>query len=462
VAGLVQVDRPAPSQASELANARPTGHGRKDVPGRAVDPSAGFIDGLPAGEDFSQGPVHATGFDGLMAGPFRTPSAVLYDHGDRRAPGTRDLLVERILARLGKGEAVPSAVQQRFSSALGAPLGGVRFHRDPEAAALAGSVRARAFTVGADVFFGAGAYAPDTVPGAYLLGHELAHTVRLPAVAATARRLVVSHPADPDEVLAERSSGQLLTAGAHGSPVAASETSLVGGPTPSPQVLRVAREPVDAGLPAGVPTAPAPQLTVVPREGGPTQEPFDVGALVPAGLAAEDAAALREAYVRGTEAIEAEAELMLRKGGNPAEVANWAVEARNALKAQIRNEGPRIVKVAAEARNVRKYGNPLGPSAEQLRAAGRSNEEILSRVRRANPGVTRRAGRLRIAGRIMIAIDISIAAYRVATAPEVDRPRVLLHEIGAVAGAWAGGKAGDWTAEQLYPPQETRFEGAEQ
>jgi hypothetical protein len=48
-------------------------------------------------------------------------------------------------------------------------------HADGRAAAAAKSVRARAFTVGSDVVFGAGEYAPDTFRGRALLAHELTH-----------------------------------------------------------------------------------------------------------------------------------------------------------------------------------------------------------------------------------------------------------------------------------------------
>lgn len=171
---------------------------------------------------------------------------------------------------------------------------------------------------------------------------------------------------------------------------------------------------------------------------------FDPAALFPAavGLAQQDLEALRQVYEAGTKAIKAEADIMLSKGVPVDQVADWANRARNQLKATIRDEGPRIVKRVAEARNAVKYGDTVGPSAEQLRQQGRTNEQIIEGAGRANPNVARWAGRLRIAGRIMIAVDFGIAVYNVATAPEVDRPRVLAQEIGGLAGAIAGGVAG--------------------
>lgn len=218
------------------------------------------------------------------------------------------------------------------------------------------------------------------------------------------------------------------------------------------------------------------------------------------GVEFEEMGALRKTYAEGLKAIGEEAKLMLSRGVETSEVAKWANEARNALKVQIRNEGARIVKVLAEARNVRKYGNPVGKTYEQLRAEGKTDEQIIEAASRGSVQITRWAGRLRIAGRILIAIDIGIGIYNVATASVEDRPRVLLHEAGRIggglAGAWGGAKIGgaiggelggpwgaaiggvvggvgglifgskagaslgDFAADVFYPPAQTKFEGS--
>jgi Domain of unknown function (DUF4157)/Metallo-beta-lactamase superfamily len=54
----------------------------------------------------------------------------------------------------------------------------VRLHTDGRAAEAARAVAAGAFTVGQHVVFGAGRYAPTTVPGQRLLAHELTHVVQ--------------------------------------------------------------------------------------------------------------------------------------------------------------------------------------------------------------------------------------------------------------------------------------------
>ena len=89
--------------------------------------------------------------------------------------------------------AAPPAVQQVLS-APGRPLDAgtraymeprfghdfsqVRVHTDAPAAESARAINARAYTVGRDVVFGAGQYAPGTGEGQRLLAHELVHVVQ--------------------------------------------------------------------------------------------------------------------------------------------------------------------------------------------------------------------------------------------------------------------------------------------
>jgi hypothetical protein len=154
--------------------------------------------------------LQATGGNAMVGRLLRSVA----DGGDAAsAPG--DELAARIQRRLGRGEPLPAEVPERFGPALGAALTGVRIHRDAEAADLAREVDARAFTTGSDVFFAAGAYRPDTAPGAHLLAHELAHTVQQTAApAGPDGGLAVSDPHDRDEVLADRAAGQVLAGGA--------------------------------------------------------------------------------------------------------------------------------------------------------------------------------------------------------------------------------------------------------
>ena len=53
-----------------------------------------------------------------------------------------------------------------------------RIHTDADSAKAAKAFNARAFTVGRDIFFGFGEYAPETATGRKLIAHELVHTVQ--------------------------------------------------------------------------------------------------------------------------------------------------------------------------------------------------------------------------------------------------------------------------------------------
>ncbi|MFD8086969.1 DUF4157 domain-containing protein [Kitasatospora sp. NPDC059722] len=90
----------------------------------------------------------------------------------------------------------------------------VRVHADAAAGASARAVGARAYTVGQDIVFGAGRYAPGTAEGRRLLAHELAHVVQQstagPALAAAP--LAVGTVDDPAEHEAERTA-ERVTAG---------------------------------------------------------------------------------------------------------------------------------------------------------------------------------------------------------------------------------------------------------
>lgn len=78
----------------------------------------------------------------------------------------------------GTGERLPIDVQQFFSPRLGHDFSKVRMHYDPNAARLAESLDARAFTVGEDIAFASGEYRPGAFAGRQLIAHELAHVVQ--------------------------------------------------------------------------------------------------------------------------------------------------------------------------------------------------------------------------------------------------------------------------------------------
>ncbi len=76
------------------------------------------------------------------------------------------------------GAALPQPLAARYGAQLGHDVSGVRVHAGSAASAAAGAVGASAYTVGHDIVFGSGAYAPGTPRGDRLMAHELAHVVQ--------------------------------------------------------------------------------------------------------------------------------------------------------------------------------------------------------------------------------------------------------------------------------------------
>ncbi len=100
-----------------------------------------------------------------------------------------------IAAASGRGRPLDGGLAGHIGGALGDSLGDVRIHHDDHAAALSRAVSARAFTVGRDIFFGAGEYQPSHADGRELLTHELAHVVQQRG-APQVGTLTVSQPGD--------------------------------------------------------------------------------------------------------------------------------------------------------------------------------------------------------------------------------------------------------------------------
>ena len=106
-------------------------------------------------------------------------AATLYRHAlDAGEVAPDDPQVEAALARAGSGAPLPAAVRRKMEDELGVSLDRVRVHTDPVAAKAAQALHAEAFTVGEDIFFAAGTYAPESRAGQKLLAHELTHVVQ--------------------------------------------------------------------------------------------------------------------------------------------------------------------------------------------------------------------------------------------------------------------------------------------
>jgi hypothetical protein len=79
-----------------------------------------------------------------------------------------------------KGNGRPLSKEERsyFEPRFGYDFSRVRLHMDGRAAEAARAMKARAFTTGREIVFGAGQYAPGTEAGRRLMAHELTHVVQ--------------------------------------------------------------------------------------------------------------------------------------------------------------------------------------------------------------------------------------------------------------------------------------------
>jgi hypothetical protein len=103
------------------------------------------------------------------------------------------------------GLALDPSAKAFMESRFGLAFDQVRIHTGPRAAAAARDLGARAFTLGRDIYFAPGQYAPHTSEGRRLLAHELVHVVQQRGVSRTTvpDRAAVGNPDSPLEAEAE-------------------------------------------------------------------------------------------------------------------------------------------------------------------------------------------------------------------------------------------------------------------
>jgi hypothetical protein len=117
----------------------------------------------------------------------------------QREPGPT---VSRAIVPRGRSTGDPLSASARgfFEPRFGHDLSSVRVHTDGAAQRSARALRARAYTVGSDIFFGAGRYDPEGSSGRELLAHELTHVLQQ-----AAGREAVQREGEPEQARARTS-----------------------------------------------------------------------------------------------------------------------------------------------------------------------------------------------------------------------------------------------------------------
>jgi len=154
--------KPLSTPARGLRSAAPPLAARKLVIGDVRDPLEREADRLAQYAMRRQGPA-----PGFASAP--SPSR---EAGGGEAPAVVDEALK------APGEPLGAATRAFFEPRFGRDFSSVRIHADALAARSAAAVSARAFTVGEQIVFGAGAFGPGHPSGRELIAHELAHTVQ--------------------------------------------------------------------------------------------------------------------------------------------------------------------------------------------------------------------------------------------------------------------------------------------
>jgi hypothetical protein len=111
------------------------------------------------------------------------------------------------------GQPLDAATRAFMEPRFGHDFSEVRVHTDAKAAESARAVNALAYTVGRDVVFGVGQYAPTSGAGRRLMAHELAHVMQQRDVSANLLMdgLRISSPGDTSERESDVVAGKLVS-----------------------------------------------------------------------------------------------------------------------------------------------------------------------------------------------------------------------------------------------------------
>ena len=150
---------------AEPTTIRPIVHDVLRSPGRPLDPTTRTFMESRFNHDFSRVRSRTTALQ-------KTPAGLAISAVNGRYEQEADRVADKVMRTptLGSFGMVTSPTRYDFSR--------VRVHTGPRAAESAQAVNALAYTVGRDLVFGEGHFAPETEEGRKLLAHELTHVVQ--------------------------------------------------------------------------------------------------------------------------------------------------------------------------------------------------------------------------------------------------------------------------------------------
>ncbi len=114
----------------------------------------------------------------LQREPMEQDETLQTKGSSRESPEVSPSVESQINSIRGGGESLPESIRAFFEPRFREDFSGVRVHTDSKANESAKAVNALAYTMGQDVVFGSGQYAPETESGKKLIAHELSHVVQ--------------------------------------------------------------------------------------------------------------------------------------------------------------------------------------------------------------------------------------------------------------------------------------------
>ncbi|MBI1743125.1 DUF4157 domain-containing protein [Candidatus Acetothermia bacterium] len=170
------------------------------------------------------------------------------------------------------GQPLDASTRALMESRLGYDFSEVRMHTDARAAESARALNAHAYTVGRNIVFGAGQYAPDTRRGTQLLAHELAHVLQSAAVTRIARKADEKEEEDKKKATEGTGSKAEATSASGTAPQDGAVSATVvptvtpGGHTPAPPGVALCPDaPPRNIVVVGCTTTPSPTLPVAEK-----------------------------------------------------------------------------------------------------------------------------------------------------------------------------------------------------
>lgn len=132
-----------------------------------------------------------------------SPTSALEAEAEANADGIARSIPSRTMnsaddaASSGESRALDPSMRAAFEPRFGWDFSRVRVHTDERAGRAAQALGARAFTLGNDIAFAPGRFAPDTAEGTRLIAHELTHVVQQGRSSASSAAPALMRAMDP-------------------------------------------------------------------------------------------------------------------------------------------------------------------------------------------------------------------------------------------------------------------------